>query len=68
MPAKPPIIIEYPGLNIISHEAAIMTPPARVAFIITSMSSLPSKTVRLINAAVKADAVIEKNVLSAALY
>jgi hypothetical protein len=45
-----------------------MTPPARVAFIITSMSSLPSKTVRLINAAVKADAVIEKNVLSAALY
>lgn len=67
MPAKPPVIIAYPGLKIISHEAAIITPPAKVAFMIVSISSLPVFDL-LINAAVSADAVIEKNVLMAARY
>ncbi len=67
IPAKPPVIIAYPGLKIISHEAAIITPPAKVAFIIVSISSLPVLDL-LINAAVRADAVIEKNVFKAARY
>jgi hypothetical protein len=52
-------------LNIISQEAAIITPPAKVAFSMVSMSSLPVLNL-LMKAAVSAEAVIEKNVLMAA--
>jgi hypothetical protein len=66
IPAKPPVIIAYPGLKIISQDAAIITPPARVPFIITTISSLPLIHL-LIYPAVSDELVIAKNVLSAAL-